>query len=82
MTIARLNGCTGPISLSLVAGPALKLSAAPVSVDVAQTQAKLVIHAAKDSPPGDAIPVVVRAAASIRGEEIEADEPVGIVIGK
>ena len=50
--------------------------------DAAQTQAKMVIQAAKDSPPGDAIPVVVRAAASIRGEVIEADEPVGVVISK
>jgi hypothetical protein len=80
--ITRQNGCAGPISLSLVSGAALKLSAVPVSVGATQTQAKLTIQSAKDSPPGDAIPVVVRAAASIRGELIEADEPVGIVVSK
>jgi hypothetical protein len=80
--IVRQNGSKGPILLSLVAGTELKLSAASVSVDAAQTQAKMVIQAAKDSPPGNAIPVVVRAAASIGGEVIEADEPVGIVISK
>ena len=40
------------------------------------------IQATKDSPEGNAIPVVVRAAASVKGEVIEADEPVGIVISK
>ena len=80
--IVRQNGCTGPISLSLVSGEALKLRAAPVSVGAAQTDAKMVIQAAKDSPPGNAIPVVVRAMASIRGEVIEADEPVAVVISK
>ena len=82
MNIARQNGCTGPISLSLVSGAELKLSAAPVLLDAARTQAKMVIQAAKDSPPGNAIPVVVRAAASVRGEMIEADEPVELVISK
>jgi hypothetical protein len=82
VNIIRQNGCTGPMSLSLVTGPALKLSAAPVSVGAEETQAKMVIQAAKDSPPGNAIPVVVRAAATIRGEVIEADEPVGVVISK
>jgi hypothetical protein len=42
----------------------------------------MTIQAAKDSPVGNAIPVVVRASASIRGEVIEADEPVPITIGK
>jgi hypothetical protein len=82
INIARQNGCTGPISLSLVSGAALKLSAAPIVIDAAQTQAKMTIQAAKDSPVGDAIPVVVRALASIRGEIIEADEPVTITISK
>ena len=82
VTIARQNGCAGPILLSLVSGAELKLSAAPVPVDAVQTQAKLVIQAAKDTPPGNAIPVVVRAAASIRGEVIEADQPVSVVISK
>ncbi len=82
VSIVRQNGCTGSIALSLVSGAELKLSAAPVPIDAAQTQAKMVIQAAEDSPPGNAIPLVVRAAASIRGETIEADEPVGIVISK
>ncbi len=82
LKIVRQNGCTGPIALSLVSGAGLKLSAARVTVDAALTDAKMVIQAAKDSPVGNAIPVVVRAAASIKGEVIEADEPVEIVISK
>jgi hypothetical protein len=80
--IVRQNGCTGPISLSLVSGAALKLRADGVTVDAAQTEAKMVIQAAKDSPAGNAIPVVVRAAAIVKGEVIEADEPVELVISK
>ena len=82
VNIVRQNGCAGPISLSVVSGVELKLSAAPVLVDAAGTQAKMVIQAAKDSPPGNAIPLVVRATASVKGEVIEADEPVDIVISK
>jgi hypothetical protein len=82
INVARQNGCTGPISLSLVAGAELKLSAAPVAMDAAQTKAKMVIQAAKDSPPGNAIPVVVRASASVGGEMIETDEPVALSISK
>jgi hypothetical protein len=82
ITIARQNGCAGPVSLSLVSGAELKLSAAPVTVDAAQTQAKMLIQAAKDSPVGNAIPVVVRASATIKEEVVEADEPANIVISK
>jgi hypothetical protein len=82
INVVRQNGCTGPVSLSLVSGAPLKLKAAPITLGAAQTQAKLVIEAAKDSPVGDAIPVGVRASASIRGEAILADEPVPLVIGK
>jgi hypothetical protein len=82
INVARQNGCSGPISLSLVSGGELKLSAAPLALGADQTQAKMVIQAAKDSPVGNAIPVVVRAAASIKGEVIEADEPVNLVISK
>ncbi len=82
INVARQNGCTGPVSLALVSGAELKLFGEPVTLDAAQTQAKMVIRAAKDSPPGDAIPVVVRATAAIRGEVILTDEPVGVVISK
>src|SRR5262249_52781178 len=82
ISISRQNGCTGSVSLALVSGAELKLTAAPLSVDPAQTQAKMMIQAAKDSPVGNAIPLVVRARASIKGEVIEADEPVNVVISK
>ena len=82
ITIARQNGCTGPITLSLVSGAELKLRAAPVSVAATQTHARMLIQAAQDSPVGSAIPVVVRAFATIKGELIEADEPVNVVISK
>lgn len=68
--------------LSLVSGPELKLSAAPVTALASQSQAKLVIQAATDSPVGNAIPVAVRAVASIKGEVIEVDEGVALVINK
>ena len=38
VNITRQNGCTGAISLSLVSGSSLKLRAAPVSVEAAQTR--------------------------------------------
>ncbi len=82
INIARQNGSTGPVLLSLVSGPELKLSAAPVTVLASQSQAKLVIQAAKDSPEGNAIPVAVRAVASIKGEVIEVDEGMTLVINK
>ena len=78
VTIVRQNGCTGPVSLSLVSGEAPEAPAAQFRSMQPRLRAKMVIQAAKDSPPGNAIPVVVRAAASIRGEVIEADEPVTV----
>ena len=82
INIARQNGFAGPISLSLVSGRELKLSAAPVAVGATQIQAKMVIQAAKDSPLGNPAAVVVRGAVNVGGETIEVDEPVGLAIGK
>jgi len=82
VTIARQNRFTGPVSLSLTAPANLKLSAAPVVVAENQTQAKLVLQGAKDSPVGGAAQVFVRAVGIVRGEAVEVDEPVGITVSK
>lgn len=82
VTLARQNGFAGPVSLALTAPAALKLSAAPVSLAKDQTQAKLILKAAADSPVGAAASVAVRAAAEVRGEPVEVDEPVAVTINK
>ena len=70
------------MTLGLAAPPALKLSAAPVTMAAGQTAAKLVVQAAADSPPGAAAAVAVRAVAVVRGEPIEVDEPLALTVPK
>ncbi|HKI19605.1 MAG TPA: pre-peptidase, partial [Isosphaeraceae bacterium] len=82
VTIVRQNNFAGPISLSLISPGNLKLAAEPVVVPESQTQTKLVIRTAKDSPPGATASVFVRAAVTLRGEVVEVDEPVGLTINK
>jgi hypothetical protein len=82
VSVARQNGFVGPVSLALTSPRSLKLTAAPVLVAASQASAKLVVNAAKDSPPGPAPLVFVRARVTQRGEDIEVDEPVGISIAK
>jgi hypothetical protein len=82
VSVARQNGFEGPVSLAVVAPGNLKLSAGVVVVGKSEANSKLAIHAAKDSPPGVAPQVFVRAVATVRGEPIEVDEPVGLTIAK
>jgi hypothetical protein len=82
VTIARQKGFAGPVTLSLAAPAALKLSAAPVTVAGDQTAAKLTIRAAADSPVGAAALVAVRAAGLVRQEAVEVDEPVAVNVSK
>jgi hypothetical protein len=82
VTLTRQNGFSGPVSLSLAAPGTLKLGAAAVAVANNQTQAKLAICAARDSPPGGAARVFVRATATVRGEAVEVEEPVALTLVK
>lgn len=82
VTLTRQNGFTGPVTLTLTAPAAAKLTSAPVNVGDAQTTAKLTIQAAGDSPVGAAAQVAVRAVAPVRDAPVEVDEPVAITVGK
>jgi len=82
VSVARQNGFAGPVSIALTAPGNLKLSSATVALAESQSNAKLVIQSAKDSPPGAAPQVFVRSVATFRGEAIEVDEPVGLTIAK
>ena len=82
VTIARQNNSSGPVTLSLTSPGNLKLSAEPVMVAHGQSLTKLVIKTAKDSPPGAAPFVFVRATVTQRGDIIEVDEPLGLTISK
>ena len=80
--IARQNGCAGPMLLSLVSGPELKLWAAPVTVRASQSQAKMVIQAAKDSPLGMRFRWLCERSPRSKAKSIEVDEGVAVVINK
>ncbi|SIO15790.1 pre-peptidase C-terminal domain-containing protein [Singulisphaera sp. GP187] len=82
LTIARLGGFADNLTVTLVAPPALKLSAPPVTISASQTTAKFVVQAAADSPVGAGAGVAVRAVATVRGEPIEVDEPLVLTLGK
>ncbi len=82
VNVARQNGFAGPVSLTLTAPGNLKLSSQSALIGEGQSQAKLVIQSAKDSPPGPAPQVFVRSVATVHHEAIEVDEPVGLTIAK
>jgi len=82
VTIVRQHSFAGPVSLSLNSPEILKLTADPAVVPESQSQAKLVIRTAKDSPPGAAAAVFIRAAVLLRGEVVEVDEPMALTISK
>jgi hypothetical protein len=82
VAITRQNGFAGPVSLSLTAPEKLKLSAERFVAADRQAQAKLVIQAARDSSAGAAELVFVRAIASVRGDTVAVDEPLGVTISK
>jgi hypothetical protein len=82
VTVARQNGFAGPVRLTLAAPANLKLRGVPVVAALNQAHAKLVVQAAKDSPPGVGAGAFVRAAATVHGEEIEVEEPLQVTITK
>jgi hypothetical protein len=82
VTITRQNGFAGPVALTLTAPANLRLSALPAVVAENQSQAKLMIQAAKDGPAGAAPQAFVRAVAKVRGEPVEVDEPIALTVVK
>ncbi len=82
VSVARQNGFAGPVALALVSPAAHKLSANAVVLDATGTQAKMVIQCAKDSPPGNPAPVIIRASMNVRGELIDVDDLIALVISK
>src|SRR5262249_9191027 len=82
VSITRQNGFVGSVSIALTAAANLRLAAAPVVLAENEVKAKLVTRAAKDSPPGAAAQVFVRADVTVRGDAIEVDEPLAISINK
>jgi len=82
VTIGRQHGFAGRVAVTLVAPGNLKLAADPAIVADSQTQTRLLIKAAKDSPPGAAALVFVRAAVTISGQVVDVEEPLGLTINK
>jgi hypothetical protein len=82
VTIVRQNGFAGPVSVRLTSPANLKLTSEPAVIAESQSQTKLVIRTAKDSPVGGAASVFVRAAVTVSGEAVDVDEPVALTISK
>ncbi len=83
VSIARQNGCTGPISLSLVSGAELKLSRGPGSGGCRPDPDEDGHPRRQGQPAGQCtFRWWCARLASIKGEAIEADEPVAITINK
>lgn len=82
VTIARQGGFADDVAVTLAAPPALKLTAASVTLAANQTTAKFVVQAAADTPVGAAAGVAVRVTATVRGESIEVDEPLALTVAK
>lgn len=82
VTIARQNGSTGPLTLSLVAPSSSKLSATSVVIPGDKNTGTLTIRAANDASPGAVANVYVRATAAVGGSNVETDEPTSLTIQK
>ena len=83
VTVNRLNGFAGEITLTLAAPASAKLSAATVVVPADAKAAKFAIQAAADAPPGPAAGLAVRAAGKVGEEAVEVDEPLAMtIVGK
>lgn len=82
VTVERINGFAGPVTLQLPLPPGLSgLSAEPVTVLADQKEGVLTIHAAADAPEGELANVVVRATADFNGEAA-VDQPITIKVSK
>ena len=69
MTVNRINGFTGPVTLDLAAPPAVAgLKAASVVVPPDQKEGTLVIEAAGDATEGQLANVTVRGTADFGGK--------------
>jgi hypothetical protein len=82
VTVNRQNGYTGPVTIALDAPPGLKLSSSPATLAPKESKVKLLLKAAKDSPPGAAADLFIHARATELKEASEVDEPLAITIVK
>jgi hypothetical protein len=80
--VTRQNGYAGSVAVTLDAPAAVKLSASPATLDPKQNQAKLVLKAAVDSPPGAAADLFIHARAVNQIGAAEVDEPLPLTIVK
>ena len=82
VTLKRLNGFTGPVTLSLPLPPGVKgLTAGPVTVPAGKTTAVLSIQAAADATEGQLANLVVRGAMEFEGQSA-VDVPVKLKVSK
>ncbi|MGE3317603.1 MAG: hypothetical protein AB7O26_21030, partial [Planctomycetaceae bacterium] len=82
VTVARVNGFAGPLTLTLPLPPGVAgLSAAPVTVPADNTEAVVSIQAAADATEGDIANLVIRGAAEFDGPA-EVDAPIAIKVAK
>lgn len=80
VTVARVNGFAGPLTLTLPLPPGVAgISAAPVTVPADMTEAVVSIQAAGDATEGDLANMVIRAACEFEGAA-EVDVPVAIKV--
>ncbi len=82
VTVARINGFTGAVTINLAPPPGTKgLSSQPVTIAADQKEATLVVSAAGDATEGDIANLVVRGTADWNGPS-SADIAAKIKIGK
>ena len=81
VTLARRNGFTGPVSVTLVtAGEVAGLNAQTVEFTAEQNEAMLTISAAADAAPADLANTVIRATCDFGGRKASSDVPVTLKI--
>ncbi len=82
VTVARINGFTGPVKLSLPAQPGVVgLTAEPVVVPADKTEGVLVISPAGDATEGAIANLVVRGEGDFDGPAA-SDQPVAVTVQK
>lgn len=82
VTVKRINGFTGPVTLSLPLPPGIKgISAAPVTIPADKTTGTLTIQAAGDATTGQLANMVIRGTMSFDGKAA-VDSPITLKVSK
>ncbi|MDA1016146.1 MAG: hypothetical protein O3A00_17030, partial [Planctomycetota bacterium] len=83
VTAKRVNGFTGPITLSLPLPPDVKGLAAPaITIPADKTEGMFVINAAGDATEGQLANMVIRGTADFGGDKAAVDVAVAIKVAK